>query len=229
MESLWVILGIVAVVVLVGGGLFLHFYLKAKRREAFGAFAMRHGLEYSAHDQFGLLGWPFSLFKRGHGRGIENVLWGNWQSQPIQAFDYWYYTETTDSEGNTSRSYSHFSCVLVEIAASFPHLEIAREGLFTRLADHVGLEDIEFESPEFNRRYNVKAQDRKFAYELLDGKMLEWLVSFDQGLAFEVVGNRILAYQDRVKPPGLVPVIGTAIMFRDRIPPVALRLYPLSG
>jgi hypothetical protein len=168
-ESLWVILGIVAVVVLVGGGLFLHFYLKAKRREAFGAFAMRHGLEYSAHDQFGLLGWPFSLFKRGHGRGIENVLWGNWQSQPIQAFDYWYYTETTDSEGNTSRSYSHFSCVLVEIAASFPHLEIAREGLFTRLADYVGLEDIEFESPEFNRRYNVKAQDRKFAYELLDG------------------------------------------------------------
>jgi hypothetical protein len=229
MEILFTILGLVLVAAIVGGGVMLYFHLKAKRREAFGAFAAQHGLEYSPRDTFGTLGWPFRLFRRGDGREVENVLWGTWESQPIQAFDYWYYDESTDSEGNPSRSYHHFSCVLVEVAASFPHLEIAREGLFTRLADHVGLEDIEFESPEFNRRYNVKAQNRKFAYELLDGKMLEWLVSFDQGLAFEVVGNRILAYQDRVKPSGLVPVIGTAIMFRDRIPPVALRLYPLSG
>jgi hypothetical protein len=32
-----------------------------------------------------------------------------------------------------------------------------------------------------------------------------------------------------VKPPGLVPLIGTAAMFRDRIPQVALNLYPATG
>jgi hypothetical protein len=91
------------------------------------------------------------------------------------------------------------------------------------------MEDIEFESPEFNRRYNVKAKNRKFAYELLDARMVEWLVTFDQGLSFEVVGNRVLAHRGRVKPPGLVPLIGTAAMFRDRIPRVALNLYPATG
>jgi hypothetical protein len=203
-------------------------YLKAKRREAFRAFALQHGLEYSRDDPFGLLGWPFNLFRRGDGRGVENVLWGRWEGQPMQAFDYWYYTESTDSKGRRHRSYRRFSCALVEVAAAFPHLEMAREGVFTRLADHLGLEDIEFESPEFNRRYNVKADNRRFAYELLDGRMLEWLVNFDQGLSFEVVGNRILAYRNRAKPSGLVPLIGTAMMFRDRIPRVAFSLYPLS-
>jgi Protein of unknown function (DUF3137) len=217
------------VLALVVGGVALSFYLKAKRREAFRTFARNHGLQYSQRDPFGLLGWPFSLFHRGDGRGIENVVWGSWDGEPMQAFDYWYYTESTDSKGRRSRSYRHFSCALVEVPAAFPHLELAREGLFSRLADHMGMEDIEVESPEFNRRYNVKATNRRFAYELLDARMIEWLVNFDQGLSFEVVGNRVLAYRGRVKPMGLVPLVGTAAMFRDRIPRVALNLHPATG
>jgi hypothetical protein len=221
-EILW----FVGIAILIVGSLVVSYVLKARRREAFGAFALQHGLDYSVHDPSGLLRWPFGLFQRGEGRGIENVLSGPWKGQPITAFDYWYYTETTDSKGNRSRSYRRFSCVMVEVAAAFPHLEIARENVMTRLADGLGLEDIEFESPEFNRRYNVKAPNRRFAYELLDARMLDWLVSFDQGLSFEVVGNRVLAYSRRVKPPGLLPLIGTALLFRERIPPVALNLYP---
>jgi hypothetical protein len=224
-EALWLVLIMAAAIAAV----VLSLYLKAKRRDAFRAFARGHGLQYSEGDPLNLLAWPFSLFHRGDGRGIENSLWGSWEGQPMQAFDYWYYTESTDSQGHRTRSYHRFSCALVEVPASFPHLEIAREGLFTRLADHLGLEDIEFESPEFNRRYNVKAKERKFAYELLDARMIEWLVDFDQGLAFAVLGNRVLAYGRRVKPPGLVPLIGTAAMFRRHVPRVAWTLYPAAG
>jgi hypothetical protein len=224
-EWWWFVLIVVAVIAFGAVG----YYLKAKRREAFRHFAARHGLEYAAHDPFDLVGWPFDLFGRGDGRGIDNLVWGRWEGEPIHAFDYWYYAESTDSKGRRHRSYKHFSCVLVEVAASFPHLEVGREGVFTRLADHLGMEDIEFESPEFNRRYNVKAANGRFAYELLDARMLQWLVSFDQGLSFEVLGNRILAYRGRAKPTELVPLIGTARMFRDRIPRVALNLYPASG
>ena len=223
MEWWWFVLIVVAAVAFAA----ISYVLKARRREAFRAFAVGHGLDYSPDDPFGLLGWPFRLFRRGDGRGIENVLWGDWDGEPMQAFDYWYYTESTDSNGRRTRSYRRFSCVLVEVGAAFPHLEMTREGVFSRLADHVGLEDIEFESPEFNRRYNVKAENRRFAYELLDAGMLEWLVNFDQGLSFEVAGNRILAYRNRAKPSSLVPLIGTAMMFRDRIPRVARNLYPL--
>ncbi len=226
MEALWIGLVVVAVI----GGIALSLYLKAKRRQELQAFATQHGLQFSTSDPFQLLGWPFSLFRKGDGRGVENVLWGPWQGGgPVTAFDYWYYTESTDSKGNRTRSYRRFSCAIIEVAAAFPHLELARETLFTRMADSMGMEDIEFESPEFNRRYNVQATERRFAYELLDGRLLEWLVGSDQGYAFEVVGNRILAYRRRTKAQGLVPLIGTLMMFRDRIPKVAWGLYPLSG
>jgi hypothetical protein len=223
------VLGILAVVAVAVAALAISLHLKAKRRAAFQAFALQHGLEYAQGDPFGLLGWPFDLLRRGDGRGIDHVVWGNWRKTAVQAFDYWYYTETTDSKGHRSRSYRRFSCVVIEVPAAFPHLTMAREGVFTRLADHLGMEDIEFESPEFNRRYNVKARDRKFAYVLIDGRMLEWLVGFDQGWAFEVMGNRVLAYGPRVKPSGLLGLIGTAVMFRERIPSVAWSLYPVTG
>ena len=225
MEGLWIVLVIVAVI----GVAIFSYYRKKKRREEFAAFARSNGLQYSAHDTHGVLTWPFSLFARGDGRGAENVVWGPWKDGgPVTAFDYWYYTESTDSKGNRTRSYRRFSCAVIEVPAAFPNLEIARENVMTRLADGMGMEDIEFESPEFNRRYNVKAGERRFAYELLDARMLEWLARPDQGYAFEVAGNRVLAYGGKAKAPGLIPLIGTLMMFRERIPRVAWGLYPLD-
>ena len=43
------------------------------------------------------------------------------------------------------------------------------------------------------------------------------------------MGNRVLAYGPRVKPSGLLGLIGTAVMFRERIPSVAWSLYPVTG
>lgn len=222
---------IVPLIVLVAiGGIFLSYYLKKKRREEMHRFALQHGLAFSAKDPSGIVAWPFSLFSRGHGRGVENVAYGTWKGgHPVTAFDYWYYTQTTDSKGHTSRSYRRFSCAAIDVPAAFPHLEIAREGVFTRLAGRLGMEDIELESPEFNRRYNVKAGERRFAFELLDARMLRWLVDFDQGLAFEVAGNRLLAYRKRHGASGMMPLIETLLMFRERIPQVAWSLHPLPG
>ena len=222
---------IIPLIVLVAiGGIFLSYYLKKKRREEMATFALQHGLSFSAEDTAGIVGWPFALFGRGDGRGVENVAFGKWKGRhPVTAFDYWYYTESTDSKGHTSRSYQRFSCATLDVAAAFPHLEIAREGLFSRLADRLGMEDIEFESPEFNRRYNVKAGERRFAFEMLDARMLRWLVDFDQGLAFEVAGNKVLAYRKRHGASGMVPLIETLLMFRERVPRVAWSLYPLSA
>jgi hypothetical protein len=218
------------VIVVAIAAIWIGLYLKAKRRQEMQAFALKNGLQFATEDPFQILGWPFELFKRGDGRGVENVAWGPWQgNQGVTVCDYWYYDESTDSEGRRSRSYRRFSCATLEVPAAFPHLEVAREGVFSRLADHLGFEDIELESPEFNRRYNVKAKQRKVAYDVLDARMIEWLVAFDQGLAFELVGNRVLAYSKKRKPSELVPLIGTLVMFQERVPRVAWRLYPNEG
>src|SRR6266545_1717275 len=73
-------------------------------------------------------------FKRGDGQGVENVLAGAWQEIDITAFDFWYYDESTDSKGNTSRRYSRYDCAITTIDAACSHLTIDHENLLTRIA-----------------------------------------------------------------------------------------------
>jgi hypothetical protein len=221
-EVLW-FAGVILVVI---AGVILSLYLQAKRRKEFAAFAASYGLQYSASDPFGVIGWPFRLFSRGDGRGAENVVWGDWQGQNVVAFDYWYFERHTDSKGHTRKTYYRFCCAQIEVPAAFPPLEVAPEGFLSRLADFVGLDDIDFELEEFNRRWNVRSSEAKFAYELVDSRMIRWLVSLDMPISFEVVGNRVLAYQRRVPAAGLAPLIGVLGAFRQRIPRVAWGLYP---
>jgi hypothetical protein len=151
---------VVLIVAALAGGVYLSWYLKKKRREALAAMARQLGLQYSSDDTVGCLGFPFRLLTKGDGRGTENVMWGTWQGIPMTEFDYWYYDESTDSEGRTSKSYYRFSCAVTEIAAACSPLTIDRENLLTRLADHMGMHDIEFELEAFNKAFNVKSHDR---------------------------------------------------------------------
>jgi hypothetical protein len=205
-------------VVLAIAGVVLSLRLQAMRRQEFLTFAQSFGFEYSRQDPFGLLGLPFRLFSRGERRGIENVVWGEWKGRPVKACDFWYYEEHRDSEGRTSRTYHRFNCAVIEVDAVFPPIVVAREGFLSRVADHLGFRDIEFESEEFNRRFQVKAGDRRFAYELVDARLMRWLLALERSVSFEVAGRWILAYHGRVRPAALIPLIGAASEFRNRIP-----------
>jgi hypothetical protein len=200
---------------------------KKKRRLAFQTFASQYGLQYSAEDPFSMLSYAFQLFQRGDGRGVENVVWGAWQGVPVKACDYWYYTESTDSKGHTSRSYRHFSAVVVDVTLAVPPVSIQREGFMTRLADHIGLRDIDFESEQFNRAFNVKAQDREFAFKLVDARMMHWLLSTED-FGFEVVGPWLLVFTGRRKPTELVPVLGTAKGFYEQVPRLVWNEYGIQ-
>jgi hypothetical protein len=158
--GIFILLGLLAV-----AAEYLSHYFRKKRREELALMARQLGLEFSSDDPFHTLGYPFALLTRDDGRGVENVMWGAEQDIPVRQFDYWYYEESTDSEGRRSRSYRRFSCAVTEVDAVCSHLTISRENLFTAFADRIGLRDIEFESDEFNGRFNVKSQDRKFAHQ----------------------------------------------------------------
>jgi hypothetical protein len=222
---------VVAFVLVAVGGAAISYYLKKRRREALALFARRYGLGYSPEDVQGCLALPFHLFTLGDGRGTENLVWGAWQGIPIREFDYWYYEESTDSEGHRTRSYQHFSCAVTEVEAALGPLRIERENLFTRLADHLAMHDIEFESQAFNEAFNVKGQDRRFANDLLDARMIQWLLTVDGAFEFEVGARWILCYSKRRAPLELVPLLGTVKDFRDHVPRVVYDLYglPPSG
>lgn len=215
METLVFLLALVAIAL----AAWYAYHIKQKRREALAVFAFQHGLEFAREDPFGLVvGHPFRLFSLGDGRGCENVMWGTWQGLPVKGADYWYYTQRTDSKGRTHRSYSRFSIVVADLEAVLPHVTADRESLFTRLSDHLGFRDIEFESEQFNRRFQVKSVDRQFAYRLIDARMMRWLLGGEERFGFEVLGDKLLAHCGRRKPTELIPLLGTAMAFRDHIP-----------
>jgi len=212
-EYLWpVVIGIVIAAV-VGS-----YLLKQQRKKELAAFASRHGFVYTPHSPPGLLAYGFPLFHKGDGRGAENGVVGTWKDMSFKAADYWYYTESTDSKGNRSKNYSRFSVATMEIAAWLPDIDIHRENVLTLLGDKLGMKDIDFESEEFNRAYQVKAKDRKFAFELVDARMMQWLLSCDRRFGFEVHGKAVLIYSKRLKPDQMLPLIATLKEFKERVP-----------
>jgi hypothetical protein len=216
---------IVAVVAFIAGGAYLSYYLKKKRRQELALAAKQFGFQYSDTDPFSLVSLPFHLLTLGDGRGTENVMWGSWQGTDLKEFDYWYYTESTDSKGNTTRSYHRFSCAVTDLPMHCAHLTLQREGFFTRMADHLGFHDIEFESEEFNRSFQVTCPDRKFANDVIDSRMMQWLLSAQERWGYELSSNHLLCYSKRLRPIELTPLLGGLKEFRDHIPRVAWSLY----
>src|SRR3981081_270403 len=96
---------VVAAVAAVVGGFLTSRHLTQKRREALTAVANGLGFRYSPDDPFDTLALPFSLFDRGDGRGVENVLWGMAGNLAVRLCDYRYYDESTPP--NRRRPPSH--------------------------------------------------------------------------------------------------------------------------
>lgn len=216
MDGLWFVLFIGLAIAAVAAS----FYLKHQRRQGLQSFAQKHGFAYTAHAPPGLLGAGFPLFHKGDGRGAENGITGKWKETEFSAADYWYYNEQeSDAQGGGGgRTYHRFSVASTDIPAWLPDITICRESLVTALADRIGVKDIAFESEEFNRAFEIKAKDRKFAFELIDPRMMQWLLSCDRRFGFELHGRGILIYSKRLKPTELLPLIGSLHQFAERIP-----------
>jgi hypothetical protein len=124
--GIWVVVAAAVV-----GGIVWSYHQKQKRRQELASMARQLGLEYSPQDSQGCIGLPFALLQRGDGRGTENVLSGTWQGLPLVEFDYWYYEESRDSNGNTTRTTYRFSCAVADVGAAISPLTLGRENVFT--------------------------------------------------------------------------------------------------
>jgi hypothetical protein len=202
-------------------------WIRARRRLTAEEVAAQAGLQFSFEDPFDCTRVAFELFRRGDGRGAENVMWrdGDDGSQ-VRAFDYWYYVEHRDRYGRVSKSYEYFTCATTLVGGSWPPLAIHREGLLDKMADAVTGSDIDFESEQFNRTFTVTCEDRRFATTMIDARMMELLLSTRGELAYELRGRWLLVYAKRV-PVTLMPaMLGVCDEFVERIPKVVWDLYP---
>lgn len=216
------VLGGVLIVLLI---VYLSYQAKQRRKAGFIQMAHQLGLTYSPTDAFGLLGYPFALFQRGDGRGIEHVVYGNWQEVHVIAFDYWYYDETSNGK-TTSRTYYRFDCVIVPVEADCERLEIGPETFFSKLAEALSFRDLQFESEAFNDAFKVSCEDAKFANDLIDARMMQWLLANASGYAFELIGNRVLVAGPKIDPFALTELLGVGRGFVQHVPKVVYSLYP---
>ena len=226
METAGVVLILSFVAAVVIFLIWLQFHLQAKRRQEFFLTATKLGLTYEREDPFNMVDLPFALFGKGDGRGIENVMHGHAAGMDVRMFDYWYYEQSTDTKGNTSRSYKRFSCAMAWFEADCPHLTLSREGLLSRLADKLGFRDIEFESEEFNRSWQVSSEDRRFASAFVDARMMEWLLDEGGIASYEVLGPILMCSTGRLKPAEFENLLEVLRRFRAKVPEVVPSLYP---
>lgn len=212
------VLVILAVAVAGAALLYLQWYQADQRRRGFAAVAAKMGLRYEATDRWNLHQHPFALFRTGNGRTAENVVYGTVDGYEVTAFDYSYYVVRSNGK-TTYRQYYRFSCAMMKLPFKTPHTILSRESFMAGIARAVGLGDLQFESDEFNKAWNVKSDDARFANYLCDARMMHWLLA-SKGWRFELNGGRLLASCGQVKPHQLPRVIAAVTRFRGHVPSV---------
>jgi hypothetical protein len=220
---LFVLVGAVIAVVA-----YLRYQARQTRIRSVAALAQRTGFTFSRDDVDRVVDMPFKLFKQGDGRRVELVISGTHNGLPLRLFDYWYYDDSSDGQGDHSRSYHRFTCGLLTIPAACPPLRLAHEDFMTRLGEHLGLHDVELEYDDFNRRFRVKCGEQKFAFALLDGQMMQWLLESDGFESVEVVGPWILLAGNQVEPARWLELGTWLDQFHAHVPPVVYTTYPPS-
>ncbi len=212
-----VIVGVVALIVV--GAILGHLAAK-RRREAMFALAHRLGLHFDpgkSRDLARRLEFLDKL-RQGSNRYAFNVLSGRYQDHDVTAFDYHYETHSTDSKGRRQTHHHYFSFFVVRLPASFPELKIGAEGFFSKIAQAVGYDDIDFESHEFSRTFCVRSKDKKFAYDVCNAQMIEYLLA-NPDLTIEIELDSVaISFDRRLKPEQIEPNLQRLIRVRSLLP-----------
>ncbi len=207
-----VVILVVAIVAFVG-------YLKnKKRREALQAWAAGRGWTFAAQND-GIIGqFEGTPFDQGDHQRAKNVVVGQFQNRPIVAFDYSYQTHSTDSEGRRQTTTHEYNIISVGLPVPLPNLHVSRESLFHKMGRAIGIRDIELESEEFNRTFNVHCKDRKFASDMLHPRLMQWLLDHE-GPAWRIDRSNLLCWDSgKVSPDVIDQQLGYLSTIADQVP-----------
>ena len=157
----------------------IHSHKKEKERtEKLRQFAQARGWYFEPEKVRGFDSkyLEFDFLDRGSNRYAYNILAGRHNDYEVEVFDYHYETRSTDSKGRRKTTHHRFSVAVLDVPFPLKRLTIRPEGVFDKLSAAFGWDDIDFESAEFSRRFHVKAEDRRWAYDVIHGRTMEFLL-----------------------------------------------------
>ena len=112
----------------------------------------------------------------------------------------------------------NLSFFILTLPAVFPDLTIRRENFFTKVAEVFGYQDIKFESAEFSKAFCVRSPDKKFAYDVCNAKMMEYLLA-NRDLSVEIENQVLaLAFNTRLSVEQVESNLQRLVEIRSRLP-----------
>jgi len=201
----------IAVIGFVGCAIWRH----AARRRTIAAWAASRGLVYDpARDRsFDARFSEFGSLRRGQNRFAHNLAEGDWNGRRVTTFDYRYQTGSGKNEQTR-----HFSGVLLRSEIALQPLYIRPERVFDRIGEFLGIDDIDFESAEFSRAFYVKSPDKRWAYDVIHQRTMEFLLSMPR-YSIEFGGEHVMVRSHRwFRPSDFETAIRVAEGLLDRLP-----------
>lgn len=150
--------------------------------------ATRLGFTFNPNRDEGFaMGWGFlDKLAQGSERYAFNILRGKHKERPVFVFDYHYQSISG------KRIEDHYLTILMLVVQEvFPQVTIKPESLLSKAAAVLGFENIKFESAEFSRLFCVRSQDKRFAYDVCNPQMIEYLLP-NRDLEIEIQGPVVL-------------------------------------
>jgi len=210
---------IVVVLVIAAIGAIYGVIQARKRLEGLFELAQRLGLNFSAAEDYGLAD-RYGFLKQlaqGENRYARNILSGPFQQNQVLAFDFHYETYAQSKSGRQTQHH-WFSFFILTLPAVFPDLTIRRENFFMKVAEVFGYQDIKFESAEFSRAFCVRSPDKKFAYDVCNAKMMEYLLA-NRDLSVEIENQVLaLAFNTRLSVEQFESNLRRLVEIRSRLP-----------
>lgn len=195
MESLAPVLFVLFAILVVFLGV-LGFLQARRRRQELNDWATANGWRFTPDSDYSMEDRHpgFSCLHEGSQRYAYNITQGPCHDRSLCAFDYHYETYSTDSKGRRQTHHHYFSAVVLETDLPLKPLFIRAEGFFDKITEFLGFDDIDFESSEFSKKFYVKSPDKKWAYDVLHQKTMEYLLEAPR-YTLEFDGHCVIAYQ----------------------------------
>jgi hypothetical protein len=190
-----------------------------RRRELFHSFALSQGWTWAGRDDSWCERFRGDPFGEGDHRKAHNVLQGAFRGRPMVAFDYSYQTHSSDGRGNSSTTTHRYAVCVLAMPAHLPRFELTPEGFLGRVGTMLGMQDVELESEDFNRRYRVRCDEPKLAYDLLPARTMEALLR-RPALHLRLAGADALCWESGTHDPSqLLARLDALDALLDGVPP----------
>jgi hypothetical protein len=188
---------------------------EAERRKKLAALAKKLQLEFNSNTDF-KLAEKFSLLtwlQRGDVRYAYDVFRGYSSGYPVTIFDYHFSTPG----GKRDLDY-YWSAYVLEMKTHFPDMLINHESFESHIGELIGGPHISFESAEFSRHFRVRSGDKKFAFDVCNPRMMEYLLA-NKDLTIQINGTGLAVFfEDWLRPEKVEHNLSRLIEIRKLLP-----------